>query len=59
MEKRLREAMNHPDPYFPNHRLESTAQNKAMGKKLFSSFTSPVFPNRVEEELANQDRFAM
>lgn len=56
MEKRLREAMNHPDPYFPSHRPESTAQNKAMGKKLYSSFASPVFPDRAEEELANQDQ---
>ena len=37
--------MNHPDLHFPSHRPESTAQNKAMGKKLCSSFTLPVFPN--------------
>lgn len=39
--------MNHPDLYFPSHTPESTAQNKAMGKKLCSSFTSlaPVAPS--------------
>lgn len=39
--------MNHPDLYFSSHTPESTAQNKAMGKKLCSSFTSlaPVAPS--------------
>lgn len=39
--------MNHPDLYFPSHTPESTAQNKATGKKLCSSFTSlaPVAPS--------------
>lgn len=38
--------MNHPDLHFPSHTPESTAQNKAMEKKLGSLFTLPVFPNR-------------
>lgn len=32
--------MNHPDLYFPSHTPESTAQNKAMGENLCSTFTS-------------------
>lgn len=35
--------MNHPDLYFPSHRPDTRAQNKATGKKLCSSPALPVF----------------